>query len=102
MLFSDVVYLQTTTTTKNKLGDKITKPSERMVFANKKSIKQSEFYQAQASGFKPELTFEIHISEYNDESELRYIEKTYRIIRTYENGETLELTCGGAASHGAS
>lgn len=102
MLFSDVVYLQTETVTKNALGDKITDPSERMVFANKKSIKQSEFYQAQATGFKPELTFEIHISEYNGESELRYINKDYRIIRTYENGETLELTCEGAVSHGTS
>ena len=71
------------------MGDSITTSEKRLVFANKKSIRQSEFYQAQATGLKPELTFEIHLFEYADEPKLQYENKTYKIIRTFENGETL-------------
>jgi len=100
MLFSDVVFLVSETTSVNSMGDPITIPSKRMVFSNKKSIRQSEFYQAQATGLKPELTFGIHLSEYADEPKLEYNDKTYKIIRTFENGETLELICEGIVNNG--
>jgi SPP1 family predicted phage head-tail adaptor len=99
MRFSDITFLigdeANAILTKNEQGDIISAPIERMVFANKKSIRQSEFYQAQATGLKPELTFEIHVTEYADEESLVYKEKTYNIIRTFEKGEKLELICEG-------
>ena len=70
----------------------------REVFANRKSVKQSEFYQAHMAGLKPELVLEIRYADYADEKKLRFpagaIGKRYDIIRTYtKNEETIELVC---------
>ncbi|MDR2531463.1 MAG: phage head closure protein [Oscillospiraceae bacterium] len=65
---------------------------KRRIFCNKKSIRQSEFYQAHAQGYRPELMFEIRSSEYRGEMYLEYNGKMYRKIRTYDkNGEIMEL-----------
>jgi len=98
--FSDVIYLISETSTTNDIGDVIKVPNEKMVFANKKSIRQSEFYQAQTNGLKPELTFEIYSFEYENEPKVKFNNKTYSIIRTFEKGETLELICEGVVNNG--
>lgn len=64
----------------------------REVFANKKSIKQSEFYQAATIGLKPEILFEVYSVEFNDDEKVRYNGKEYSILRTYDKGEITELT----------
>lgn len=70
----------------------------RTVFANKKSVRQSEVYQASVVGLRPELMFEVRSIEFDDEERLIYNGKTYEIIRVYDNGEITELivTSGGA------
>lgn len=96
--WSDVIYFGTAATeTENELGDIIVTPGEqRAVFANKKSVRQTEFYQAQANGLRPELMFEVRSIEYANESSLTYNDKTYSIIRVYEkNSEITELVCSG-------
>lgn len=96
MLFRDVVELVDITYTTNDIGDAIQQETKRQVFANKKSIRQSEFYQAQATGLRPELMFEIRTEEYQGEPSLEYEGKQYNILRTYDkNGEIIELVCGG-------
>nr|DAZ20626.1 MAG TPA: head closure knob [Caudoviricetes sp.] len=66
------------------------------IYANKKSITQSEFYQAQAQGFKPELKFEINTFEYEDNKKIRYKGRIYKILRTYEiSSEKMEIVCIG-------
>lgn len=96
MLFRDVVELVDVTYTTNEIGDSVQQKTSRQVFANKKSIRQSEFYQAQATGLKPEVMFEVRTEEYRDESILIYEGKEYNIIRTYDkNGEITEIVCGG-------
>lgn len=66
------------------------------IYANKKSITQSEFYQAQAQGFKPELKFEINTFEYEDNKKIRYKGRIYKILRTYEiSSEKMEIICIG-------
>jgi SPP1 family predicted phage head-tail adaptor len=62
------------------------------VFANKKSIRQSEFYQAANVGLKPELLFEVYSFEFNNDEKVRFNGKEYSIIRAYEKGEITELT----------
>lgn len=64
----------------------------RKVYANKKSVRQSEFYQGASAGLKPELVFEIRSIEFRNEEYVRYNDKTYSIIRVYENGDNIELT----------
>lgn len=94
MLWRDVIDLITITTTQNNMGDNIETETSNQVFANKKSIRQSEFYQAQATGLRPEVMFEIKTINYNQETKLGYNDKTYNIIRVYDkNGEITELIC---------
>lgn len=100
MRWSDVLYLLKEITTENDMGDIITDIEKRMVYGDKKSIRQSEFYQAQATGLRPELAFEIRSIEYDDEELIEYNEKTYQIIRTYDKGEFIELVCQGVVNDG--
>ena len=65
----------------------------REVFANKKSVKSNEFYEARSMDLKPELMFEVRSSEYNDEIKLKFNSKVYEILRTYDKGEIIELIC---------
>jgi len=64
----------------------------RKVYANKQSVRQSEFYQSATTGLKPELVFEIRSVEFSNEEKIRYNGKEYSIIRAYDKGETVELT----------
>lgn len=96
--WSDVIYFDGPPTfIENAMGDTIEVPGDPvMVYANKKSVRQSEYYQAQSNGVMPELTFEVRIMEYNSQTFLTYNDKRYRVIRTFEKGEDVELICEGA------
>lgn len=93
LLFKDVINLVAVVNTVNDGGDTVQVETSRQVYANKKSIKQSEFYQAFSLGLKPEVTFEIHSFEYAEERKLTYNTKPYNIIRTFEKGDFIELIC---------
>jgi hypothetical protein len=100
MLFNDVAYLITAIPSVNAAGDAITTNSEKLVYCNKKSIRQTEFYQAQASGLRPELMLEVRSIDYSGEEQIRFGAKTYNIIRTFDkNNEFTELICQGLVSH---
>ena len=92
--WSDVIYFETKEIIKDELFQEIEVPGQpREVFANKKSITQSEFFKAGSSGLKPSKLFEVRSVEYNDEKFLTFQEKSYSIYRTYEKGENIELYC---------
>lgn len=97
--FDDVLELISVTTTQNEIGDNISNKEYKHIFGKRKSIKQSEFYQAQATGLKPELKFEIYSFEYDEETHARYNNKEYKIIRTYEvSSEKLEIVLEGVVN----
>ena len=82
----------------NKYGDLVETKSKRVVMAEVMSIGQSEFYQAQAAGLKPEIKFKIaDYLDYEGEEVLEYTERgrteEYKVIRTYRKGIELEITC---------
>jgi SPP1 family predicted phage head-tail adaptor len=94
MIWRDIIDLISETTTSNDLGDYIDSPTSTQVFANKKSIKRNEFYQALSNGLRPEVAFEIRSIDYNNQDRLSYNSQTYNIIRTYsKNDEIIELIC---------
>ncbi len=71
----------------------------REVFADKKSVKRSEYYQAANTDLKPELIFVVHSFEYDELNDriVRYPTgesgKQYNIIRDYEiNEDEIEIT----------
>lgn len=98
-MFDDVIKLLSRTDTVNKYGDTVSTFTERTVFAEVKSVGQTEFYQAQAIGLKPEIKFVIaDFADYGGEKQLKYkpfggTEQTYDILRTYRNKINLEIVC---------
>lgn len=96
MMWRDVVQLKNVTYTTNEYGDHIGAGTNNTVFANQKSVRQSEFYQAHATGLKPEIMFEVRAVDYEGQPQLVHNGKTYNIIRTFSaNGEIMELVCSG-------
>ena len=92
-MLKDDIYLITFTTATNDIGDTIEVKTERLVFANRKSIRQSEFYQALSVGLKPQIVFEVYAFEYQEEESLSYNGKEYSIIRAFTKGDFTELIC---------
>ncbi len=79
-------------------GDPVTREQiSEMVYAEIKSIGQSEFYQAQTADIKPEIKFRI--TDYMDYQGQKYLIHEgirYTVLRTYRtNGNELEITCYG-------
>ena len=94
MLWRDIGYLCRETEQLDELGAPYKTFVRNMVFCNVKGVKRSEFYQAQAQGYRPELCVEIKECEYHREGHFEYNGVTYRVIRTYPvKGEALELIC---------
>ena len=104
MLFNAVINLVSITDSTNTLGDTIKVPTQGAdIFADKQSVKRAEFYQAAASGLRPEMVFVIRLVEYNGEQSLFYNFKAYNIIRTYEKDtEFIELVCSGVVNNATS
>lgn len=99
MLFNDVVSLISVTYTDNGMGDSESTETKKEVFADRQSVRQSEFYQAAATGLKPELMFVIRSIDYSQEPRLEHNGKTYKIYRTYEkDSEMIELVCQGVTN----
>lgn len=94
MLFNELITLMNVTYTENALGDYIESSVNRTVFVNKKSVSQSEFYQAAATGLKPEVKFEVRTIEYQGEQKFLYNGKVYTIIRTFEKEDELTELIG--------
>lgn len=98
-MYNEIIILISENKTVDEYGDTIVTETERTVFAELKSIGQSEFYQAQAVGLKPEIKFVLpDFLEYNNEKKLKYApfnaeEEVYTVIRTYRNNNELELVC---------
>jgi len=99
MRWSDVIKLASIVYTDNGLGDIVESLTERQVFANKTSVKRSEFYQAQAAGLKPEVVFEVRLIDYEGEKKVMYEGEEYNVIREYtKDGEIIELICNRVVS----
>ena len=98
-MFDDTIILVSETDTVDKYGDTVTTTTERQIFAEVKSIGQSEFYQAQAVGLKPEIKFVIaDFADYQNEKVLKYTpfggtEELYTVLRTYRTNNRLEIVC---------
>ena len=80
----------------NQVGNTIKSKTYKRIFANKKSITQNEFYQAERVGLKPQLRFEVYSIEYGNELLAKYKEVEYKIIRTYKtSADKIELILEG-------
>ncbi len=95
-MYNNVISLIKETETVNEYGSKVKAETSRDVFCELKSIGQSEFYQAQTNGMKPEIKFVIaDYLDYQNEEIIVYDGMKYKILRTYRTGNELEITCYG-------
>lgn len=98
-MYNELIVLVDETITVNEYGDIVKNTTERPVFAKLMSITQSEFYQAQAAGLKPEVKFALKdYLDYRNEKIVKYKPyngetEEYSVIRTYRNNNELEITC---------
>ena len=97
-MYNEIIKLVSESKSTDIYGDPIVTRTEKTVFAELKSIGQSEFYQAQAVGLKPEIKFVIpDYLEYSNEQIIKYhalnenTEQEYTVLRTYRNENALEI-----------
>lgn len=78
---------------KDEYGDPVLVETKRTVFCRELSIGQSEFYQAQTLFIKPEIKLEIaDYLDYQREQFVDYEGFRYKVLRTYRNSNSLEIT----------
>lgn len=98
-MFDEVISLMTENETTDEYGDATIEYVERQIFAQVKSITQTEFYQANAVGLRPEIKFVIaDFADYENEQLVKYTpfggeEQLYQVVRTYRDDLKLELVC---------
>lgn len=76
--------------------------SRREVFCGLRSVGHTEFYEAHAVDYHPELKFVLaDYLDYEGETLVKYRSDLYRVIRTYRTGQELEITVGRASAEEA-
>ena len=92
MYFKNIGYLMKETISLDiKNRPKVTY-TESLFYCNEKSIGQSEFYQSEAAGFKPEIKLESKLLDLNGVTHVKYNNTIYKILRTYKKEDIIELT----------
>jgi hypothetical protein len=73
--------------------------TRREVFCRLQSIGQSEFYEASAQDFYPEVKFVLaDYLDYDDERLIDHNGRRFRVLRTYRTGQELELVVQRASA----
>lgn len=99
-MYNEVITLQKRSYSVDEYGDTVEILSTRDVFAEIRSIGMREKYEALQAGLDPEYTFVLaDYFEYENEDECTYEGQLYRVIRTFRNGQTMELVVTRAADN---
>lgn len=79
--------------TRDEHGNAVYPETETTIYGKQRSVKQTEFFQAAAVGFKPDLMIEVYAFEYNGEELCEIDGNRYTIYRTYQipNTDRIEL-----------
>ncbi|MDC2866516.1 phage head closure protein [Bacillus sp. BP-3] len=93
---NDILFFPTSETIVDDLGQviEVTEIFDREVFCFKKSIPQSEFFQAGQINIKASCMLIVYNLDYQQEQKVKYKDVKYHIYRTYERSdERIELYC---------
>lgn len=89
----DVLNLIREKRTVNEYGGPVVQETARQVFCRVESIGTKEFYQAAATGLRPEIKFVLaDYYDYAGEQLIDYNGTRYQVLRTYRTGQELEIT----------
>lgn len=100
-MYSEIAYLITDEDSVDDNYDVVRTPTKRKVFVEEKSIKRNEFYQAHATGLRPEIALEMQELEYNKEDRVEFEGVIYNVLKTYKVGnDRIELTLIGLMNEG--
>ena len=74
--------------------------NELMVFCTVRSVGMNEFYRAKENGLEPTAVFRMPWVNYNGEKVVLWtpgsVQERFRVVRTYQDGDIVELTCAPA------
>lgn len=97
MRMEHVVKLRTLTVTADSGGFPSKSVSTVEVYADQKSVRQSEYYAADAQGKRLDMVLVINADDWNGATEVEYNNTVYNIERAYQVGlGRVELTCARA------
>lgn len=92
-LWDHEIKLLNVTTTLNENGFETEETTEVLLYANSLPVHSSEFYQSSKEGYIIAKVFEIHSIEFEGQKLLKYEDEIYRIKRSYDADEFIELSC---------
>jgi SPP1 family predicted phage head-tail adaptor len=94
-LLNDILYFPIVKPVKDELGQIEENANyKRMVFCQRKSVPQSEFFNAGQSGIKAECVLVVNTLDFQNENKVKYKNRIYDIYREYERpDERTELYC---------
>ena len=91
MMWKDVCYLLKEKNTLDELNRPKIQYEEIKAYCNVKSVGQSEFYQAQVAGLKPEMKIELKLIDLNGITHIKLNSKLYKILRTFKKEDVIEI-----------
>ncbi len=100
MDYTEIIYLITKTEGVDDIGNCIsTSETSKKTYAKRQSVKTNEYYNALTAGYKPTIEFVIKRLNYSGESELKWNNNRYSIIRTVDpkNKFDIVLVCESKA-----
>lgn len=88
------VTLRDTTTAPSATGAAVQTNTDTKVYADKKSVKRTEYYAAQAAGARADTLFTVNADDYAGQMYVVYGGVTYKVTRAYQTGlGRVDLTC---------
>lgn len=92
MEYSEIIYLMTNTNSEDEIGNiSSSQISSKKVYAKKQSIRTNEFYNAIENGITPSIEFVIKRLNYSGETELKWNNEIYSIIRTVDSKNKFDI-----------
>lgn len=89
-----LITLRSTTTAPDANGVATATNVDTSVYADKKSVKRTEFYAAQSAGVRADVVFIVNADDYTDQMIVVDGSTTYKVSRAYQIGQgRVELTC---------
>jgi hypothetical protein len=102
-MWKDICYLGTYVEAENALGEisNTVTYSESYIFCKKKSVRQSEFYQAAVTDYKPSIVLIVKTADYSGEKYVNFNNEEFTVIRTFQTTEEdIEIVLESGVRHG--